>query len=568
MPTVPRYERSGVQEQGLSISRQPASAPIEAFGGGAASAQVSRSASGLADVANEIAVKATREADEIAITDADRRIADLETKLLHDSKTGALNVKGKDSFGLPDSVMEEYEKSVSEITEGLANDFQKRSFYEASRKRGAFINRSLQNHVSKEKDRYDSEVTKSYVENERNAAINNFEDSERIGLSIQRQKGAIIAHAKRNGLSIESQKLMLAESVSSTHSGILSKLMNGGADLMAKDYYKENKENMLPDDREHMDKLLKKSLLLGEGQRGTDKIIKKTEVMGEALEMARSIKDPDLRDETVSRVKQRFAEKKASDLYQKESDYQAAFGAIEDQRSFDAIPKDVLERIPATDQRKLKNHLTKLQEGKPDTTDWGVYYKLEMMAASPETRDKFLTTPLITLKTSLSDGDFKKMLDLQKEMRKGSMDKADGLTSKNSIINGGLREMGIDISTKAKPSEVQSANLFRQKVDQLNMQFHKDNGRGMNTKELRETIKELQYDVVEKKGWFGYDTTKRIYEYTPDNSPVIRLQNIPDDERANITNALKRNGKAVTDENIVYYYGKKINSLLKRTQGN
>lgn len=361
MPTVPTIQTRQIQEQGLNIRRSNIRTSDETFGGGQSAENVSRAAQGLIQNAIAIEDKARREANDIAVYEADKQASDLETRLLYDRENGAMNKKGKDALGLPDSVLPEFDKNIEQIVEGLANDEQRDLFKRLVLSRRSGINKQISRHIAREGQKYDSAVTDSYIANERNAALENFHDEERINIAINRQRAAILDHADRNGLPAEWKKLKLGEIQSKTHSGVISRIIDGGDDIKAKNYYEKYKDQIDGNDRVKLTKLLEAGSLRGESQRRSDSIWSGSgEDLGKSLARAERIRDPKLRDETVRRIRQKESDKQSSIRaaenanFTKASEYIKNNPGIADVR--DAMPVSQWESLTLQQQNALRKY--------------------------------------------------------------------------------------------------------------------------------------------------------------------------------------------------------------------
>lgn len=561
MPKVPTLEQNRIKEQGLSITKRSPRAGLASFGGGQAAAGVTAATRQLSNTVNKIEQEEIQKADQVALLDADQRLSAAETRMLYDPDTGAMNRRGKDSFTLQDEVVPEFDKLAGEIENELSNDYQKESFRKMIASRKKHIDKQVQMHVSRESQKYDQEITKSYVANEMNAAIESFHDPERIELAVQRQRGAIMSHADRTGLDAETTKLLVTETQSKTHSAVINKILNGGADQQAREYYKKNKDMIVGADRVNIEKALEQGALMGDSQRKADLIVSKSDNLGDALDQARSIKDPKMRDETRRRVKQQFADRELAKREAQDKNYQDAFDIVNANGSYDAVPRSVLSNMSASQKQNLANWADKLRKGEPATTDLNTFYDLELMAGNPATRKKFLQTNLLDHRNKLSDTDFKRFAKMQADAKKsGSSKELDGIETKNSIINGALAEADIDVGRSASSSEIKQANLFRREVDKLVVERQDASGKKITNEELRQITSNLMVEVISDKGFF-FDTKKKVFELTRDDTALVRFDDVPEDEVNAIRRTLNSRNIPATDDNILKMYTEKLNQL-------
>lgn len=229
MPTIRRYERQ-VDLAPIQGGRQTVAPSAESFGASAGKA--------LGDIGKNIYQDEVRRQDEVAVLEADRKMSEWENKRLYDPKNGALAVKGKDAFGLPDTINKEFDDTANEIAKGLSTPRQRDAFMRMRASRQRDVNGTLSRHVFNEIRQFDNNETSAYIANSQQAAANNYNDPERIGLEIERQHAAVSDFARRNGLEgSETERMLRERAVSGTHKLVIEKLLANGQDLAASRYY-------------------------------------------------------------------------------------------------------------------------------------------------------------------------------------------------------------------------------------------------------------------------------------------------------------------------------------------
>lgn len=234
MPTVPRYDSPQIRTAPLPGVRATPNAPEEAFGAGP-------SFDRLVDTGMRIFEEEKRKADQVAVMDADRRLAEMETSLQYDPNTGAMNRKGKDVLGIPDEVKEKWDKGVQEIGKSLSDGTQRAAFTQRVAARWPSLNGNIQRHVSSEISNYDTQATSSFIDNEREAAVANFLDPRRMDLSISRQKDALDQHAQRNGLPKEWIRENAAKYESATRRAVIARMLDADMNEAAKARFESDK---------------------------------------------------------------------------------------------------------------------------------------------------------------------------------------------------------------------------------------------------------------------------------------------------------------------------------------
>lgn len=558
MPRVPTLERNRVQVQPLQQGRFQAPDMISER----AVDKVQSAVSNLNQTRLAYEDEERKKADQIAILEADQKLSALETSMLYDPKTGAMNKRGKDSFSLPDTVLPDFDAKAGEIEQSLTNDYQKLSFRKMLASRRGHVDNQIQRHVSGETKKYDDDVTKNYVANELNAAIENFHDPERIRLSLDRQRGAIMAHADRNGLDSESTKRLIEDTQSKTHKAVIGRIVNSGGIGSAQKYYTEYKHELSGEDRIDVDKALKEGLIQRDSQVASDKIYSKhSDDMQAALSKAREIKDPERRDETVRRLKNLFGDKRASDDESSRVAFETAYNALEaNGGNLDAVPKSVYADLEASKKETLKKIADQMRNGTATKTDINVWYGLQQMAGNSATRDKFKSLNLLEYKASLSESDFQQLAKAQSESKKGNDKLLDGIETKQSIVNNALSAAGIEYDKKAGSENIKKANEFRAMVDKLVIQKQDDLGRKVTNEEVRQITNDLMTEVVTDRGWF-WDTKKPLYQVPNEQELFVKIQDIPQNEIEKIRAAFSKRGIPVSNDKIVEIYIQKLKEI-------
>lgn len=305
--TVPTLENR-VEEAPFQAPRIRPQGGEEAFGGGQATQQTFNAAAGVASEVEKIAIEQKQKADQLNVLEADKDMSALQTDLLY-GKNGAKNRLGKDAFGLPAEIQESFSKGSAEIEKRMTNDAQRLAFKKQQVSRSMELNRTVQAHVAEQIKRFDDQTTESYIANERNAASLAFMDPARIDIGIERQRAAIQQYSDRNGLGPEYVKQKMLDVASKTHLGVIEQMLTNDLDLIGKQYYQTHKEDISADDSLRIQKALEESSLRGESQRNADKIFANNTDRQSALDEARKIQDPKVRDATEERVNHMFSQK-------------------------------------------------------------------------------------------------------------------------------------------------------------------------------------------------------------------------------------------------------------------
>lgn len=558
MPTVPRYEPAA-RDEALPNAR------VSTTGPGVLPVDESQKIVGAArnqaiDTAQKFFLNEKRKGDELAVLDADRKLSEVETDLLYNPETGAMNRKGKDAFGLPGEVMGNFGKQSEEIEKGLSNNEQKSAYYARRSQRQVDIDRQLQRHVSTETRNYATDVTKAFVVNERNAAGANYMDGERVEKAIDGQLDAIVKFNKdHNGLDENDPqvKMQLAEVTSDTYKTVLARMLSTGKNLTAKDYFAHKREFMTAEDAAAMEKAIHHGNLLGEAQDVALQITSKHSNIGTAFKAVDKLdgKDPEVIKEAKSLIRESLSAREAGIVDMKEGVTQEFSKQMEKGKSFFDIKKDPRWFEIDMDQRRALEAKSKMGSDRP--TVQSVWYKLESASSHPETRDAFLKTNLLLHEADLSNSDFQELARRQAAIRSGDekvVQQLDGISSKESIVNGFLREIDIDPTPKdSDKATAAKVNLFREMVDKEIVSIQNSTSKKVTNEQVSEIVKRLGVEGVTKKGWFS-DDRKRVFELEPGDTLEVSPRDIPKASRIKIENGLRAQGIPVNDANIIRIY--------------
>jgi TusA-related sulfurtransferase len=574
MPIVPQAQRQ-VQTKVLQAQHVSTDAKLELFGGG--NEKVGEAASfAFKEVGNAV--------DRIDELEAQRALAQAVKKknslLLGDpddpdSDGGYFSRQGKNAMSDMDTYKQRLSLSFKEIEDGLSNERQKARYRQSIGQIDLEVDGQMKRHALGEAQRYDEQESMAALKAHQDDAVINYKDlvtsvdkdgnptqTSKIRLALQKQEEIIKGFAARKGFDENSEftKQKILESKTMTHKGIIERMLANDEDLYAQEYLNQVKEsgevdgNSLPD----LEKLVEAGTLRGESQRWTDKIMDQNVGMGTALEQARSIEDPKLRDEVTQRLKVRFAEANAVKEDQEQKNFDVVADHIEQFKSRDKIPADQWLRLSNAQRSAIDTRISQLNSGKHIVTDQEKYYDLRLMAASPQTRDKFAKMNLyVSARPYMNDKDYNKLVELQAGIIKNdeaTLSRLDGFRSDNQVVNDSLKAVGID--PKKKP---ELYSQFATKIDSLVEQWKEQNGgKTIPNTELKKIIdNQLIEGTVPGTGIFGtslFKTKKRLFQLEKGEELEISVDKLPKEDVSQITRALKKNGKPVTDANIIELY--------------
>lgn len=537
-------------------------APVEAFGGG----EVAQRAT--AQFGNQVMQMAREEkakADDVATMEAYAKTVQLRNRLMYDPKSGAMNRKGKDAFGVGEEYGAQFAQGADEIEQSLTNDDQRAMYQKIRMREGMDLDQNLTKHTFQEARSYEQQTFESTLAATREDAVMNYQDPGKVQAALSMQKTLVMEQAQRMGMSPEAAMMAVKESESKTHEGVLQRMLANGQDLAASDYYKNIKGSLTAEDTVQVERALEEGTLRGESQRQAMAITSKHGGLQGALAEVDKIQDPKIQDATRDRVKQRFAEREQAKNYAQEQAFHSAYSIAEKTRSKDDIPPGLWASMSPQQKSAVDAYLAKDNIA----TDWGEYYNLKTMAGSPQLRDKFLKTDLMEYRHKLGDSEFKELVNAQNEGRKGKTDTLDGFQTDQQIVNGALSAAGIDPTPNYGSKDAKRVDDFRRRVDQEVKKMQEETGKKVTNEQMDGIVNNLLMKVTTHPGYTPFNlfkTEKRLYELDPrvDKEYEFNAQDIPKTERQKIESALRSKGYEVSEQSVMALYSQKIKTTAIR----
>jgi hypothetical protein len=558
MPRVPLAERE-VADKPLPDARIGAQVSADAAG-----AAIGEGLTQAGAAANKIYQQEKRKADEVAVLEADRQLGEHNNDLLYNQDTGVLNKRGRDAFGAPEEAMQSFDDRASEIEQGLANDRQKLAFRKQATTRRTDIDRAIQRHVSVERQQFDTQETESYIANEINAGIAAAGDNERVDLSVDRTHGAYAMHADRNGLPDEWVNQKATEASSKIRVGVIDRLLAGGQDRSARVYYDQYKGDIAGAELPKIEKALEVGSVRGESQRQSDSILGETQDYQKALDKARKIDDPQVRDAVNTRIKDYFATQKQAEEERRATTFRNSASMIEKNGGdLRAIAPGDWVKLDIGQREALEKRSRQIHEGVEPVTNWTKFYDLMNLASADETRQQFMKMDLMQYRPELANAEFKQITERQSALRAGkSADEAlQGYRTTKQIVDDALAGAHIDPTPKPGSGDAEHVNLFRSTVDQRILDLQLRTGKKATTNDVQTIVDDLLIKGKVPGSGFLWNSSKRVYELKPTEAITMTADKVPKIERDKIEAALRRNGRPVTDDSVVDLYQRRQQSL-------
>lgn len=299
----------------------------------------------------------------------------------------------------------------------------------------------------------------------------------------------------------------------------------------------------------------------------TGKIMAKTvggpaRTLADATRQAQRIEDPQLRKYALDRVDDLY---KAEQLELK-ADYEDAARIVMDQ-GYNAIPAQVLGRLPADDQEKLMRLDEQRRKGIQPETDLNKLQ--EFVSMSPE---KLAELSLERdIRPYLNNADFNRVLSAYKAAAQGDESGQGSLRAEERALNEVMALAGIEVGTSMKARK--ASNLEDQQQFRAAYQARKDaifqaTGKQPTLAESEQIAKQLLLDVrLSETGTFS-NKSRKLWQVLPEELSKayldrgdMEVSDIPAMERLRIVQALRANGQPASEETIIATYLEEISGL-------
>lgn len=490
-------------------------------------------------------------ADQIAVLNASNVLSAWENKRLYDPNAGALAVRGKDAFGLPEKVGDEYQKIAGAVEAGLGTDRQREAFQRVKLERQAQLDLTLRRHVYGEMQRYEGQELQAFVENAKNAAIASAGDPQRIGMELGGAVAAIKQHGARLGMGPEQIQESIAQTTSATHVGVIEQLLAQDRATAASVYFDETKSAIKGESLARIEKALDEGKIRKTSQTKSDEIIAAGGTLTEQREKARAIDDPKLRDAVEERIEHNATLKERAEREMEQQTLRGVYNVLDQTHDVRKIPTSTWAGLDGGQRASARSYAEHLARGVAVETDQPTYYALIQKAAhDPES---FATENLLTYRAKLGDTEFKQLAETQAAIVKGDRAKAEHdlgpARIQESVVDDGLTLYGID--PKAKPKAVaQLRSMLRVRVETQ----QRLTGKPVPDADVRSMMDQLLSTTTDvpgswwnifpggKAGPFGSDS-KRVTELTIEDIPAL--------DKQQITEALKRASRPISDATIL-----------------
>lgn len=556
MATVPTYQRRFQENLNAAPTVNVSTTP-EAFGGGQSAAPLNNLVTQVNDAYQEYA----KQADTIAATDADAKAQALTNRLIYDPRDGFMTKKGKDALAIPNEYLPKFQEEMDAIESTLNNDRQRALFRAQTGQYRTKMLADVNKYVAAEGVRYDAEVTESRVAIAKDDALMNFQDPGAVQNSIATQTGAIKAFAERTGKPPEWVEAEVRKNVSETHVGVIDRMININEPEVAKQYYATIRDELSGADQARLDKNLSAGMAKKQSMDVSDQIMGQGLGYEASLAAARKSSDnPEVRDETVRRVKERFAERETAIRTNQTLTVEKIQQAIGRGESIDnAVDVSVFTALPSSVQKNLREQEMHRKTGVSYVSDANLVSDLERIAAAdPIAFQKIDLAGEYSAR--LNPEDLQYFSKIQGDQKGGNNNSTRELTSLNDAMNSAMIDFGLNPNATGERQKLEISKMRIRMKEAMNEQ-QQILGKKLNYEQQKSIAESL---LIEQRksgpGFFealvsGEDfsfggSNRRLYELDPEEIEAVNIDQIPRDLRRRIEADLVRAGRPVTDANI------------------
>jgi len=573
MPTVPRYGQLRVTPGALPGAYKQAAETPESLGAGLARAQgqtfgvIAGAAGAVSQEAQRVIGEQRQRADEISALKWANSLDEWETRVLigTEDDPGAYGTRGQAAFALPQSVLEDFDHTSSEIERSLGTDAQREAFAVFRDKRRIQVSQGVHRHVQQQITAAEGSELKARIEGAQRRAAANATDPVIIKDSLTEIVNGLLKSGPRLGLGPQELEEAIVSHASTLHVGVISGLRANGLDTQARAYFAANKQDIAADRRQALSDTLGADADLGAAQAAVRGL---QETGGTLKERRQRLKDT-LQDqpkvlqtalqlleheEVLERqAKQQAEEASAAQLYNRIDSGKLSMAGL--LKAFNDGELSGPERASA------KAYWERLQEGPVRRTDAVRWKDINDVAGLNPTA--FMARNLFLDRAYLSESDYTRFAELQRQYRSGPKGAEDAvklveLSSRASVLNAILAAAGLagpDHAAEAAEIELELSRrvmaLQKGAPDSVAGQVGPVE-RNLSNEEIVKISAGMIGEIVITPGsWWS------IFPGGADSADItkplrsLKISDVPPEERKKVEAYLRTNGIAVTEDSIL-----------------
>lgn len=484
MPIIPQYN-SNVSPDGKALPTQHYNITPEMTGETQARA-LGNAADGLNQIA--LAVNQINELrDKTKVTQFNNDAEKWKQTVLLDKNSGYYTKLGQDASGKSEEVMKNYDDFVQDwLSKNRVSKKAMNDINSISTSKRTNILSGVTAHDLQQTNKWAETEGKLGIDNAITSAVSERNNSENIEKQVANVRQITTWQAGLQKLDEQSKQELLKSNISTLYTSVLDAKIQEG-DLSAKDFFEKHKADIDP--KFHSKYI---GAIKNEQDKYTARELAKTIITGsqneqEAITKAEAIKDVNMSDSVLSRVKQHYSQEEFfKNQAQKEAlndFYSKAVSAAKNGTvlSYDDIPHSLAPDVKLS----LMNYVN--SKGQPDTDNqiWESLYDMSVNNAQ-----QFAKEDLNKYRGFLSDGDFKQFTKRQEEIKTGGY--YTKIKDDDKMINSALKAMGLG-SNSALPYKGDNKDIAYSEIRSMTREFEARKGRKITDNELQNIINSLGY---------------------------------------------------------------------------
>jgi soluble lytic murein transglycosylase len=252
MPTVPTY--GGPQVSPTNAQPGGFAAPTDQNAAPQQGAQAGEALKSSGTALSNIALDMQQQANQVRLDDALNKTRQQMLSLQYDPQAGYINLKGDAALTRPDGVSLDKEygdklnQSISDISDSLGNDAQRRAFQMQANDLRTQFQAGVQQHLLSEYREYALSTQSGTIKLGVDGAKLNWNDPDLIRQNLDSVRAAVYRAGSLQGLSGNEITANLHQTVSAAHSGVIESALANQNPSYAQLYLQQHKGDMTADD--------------------------------------------------------------------------------------------------------------------------------------------------------------------------------------------------------------------------------------------------------------------------------------------------------------------------------
>jgi hypothetical protein len=474
------------------------------------------------------------------VNDALNKAVETRLKLTYDRTDGYTALQGEAALNRPDGkpLDEEYagrfQQQVDTLAQGLGNETQRREFLQQATQMGLQLRAGIQQYVAREQNAYDLSVQDGTVKTAQQQMGLSWGDPEAVSQAKNAIAAAVYQTGKLRGWSGQQTRAVMVEQLSQGHNAALSGAIDAGQLDYAREYLKQNNDELTPDVRLRAQKALDIGGFEAKTQGAAETLYSASKGdVGAALAEARKNYSGKEEDAIVQRIKGFDAERVALRERAQADAADNAWRVYASTGSINRIPPTTLAAMDGKALEALRRTARADAEAaaakREVKTDPNVYYALSAAATGDP---NFKSQDLRPFFDRLSPADRKHFIDLQTAAAKPER--------AAEVVSVGDQKAAM---VKALGLKEEQAGVFHQVADKALFAAQQDKGRKLDQDERQKVLDKLvlQGEVL-SGSWWRRDPNMRLFEAVASGQAAQFKAEFSDADRRKATEALQRRG--------------------------